>query len=407
MQNRIPTKPRVGSRRRGCQTSLIDRDFALFFFLVFVFLVLDPPRHYSALWHQPEALALYAVAATWGVAASGVSAGVSSAAGAAGSGSAGLASSAAGSASLAASALVSAGLSSAFSAGFSAVLSLPRPLMVARSLAKGDGDLRFSVFTSLVSPLVAGGTSAVSAGAVAGAATSVERGSVASTAGMTGAVSETASAGASFEASASGFFLPSKPTKILPRFVGAGLTSLVSAGDSGSAAGAASASAGASVAGAASGSGPASASAGLSSFFSSFFSSFLPPRMLPKMEARLRETERRLGSSFFSSLGGSSLASSPSLATSSLAGSSTFFSSFFGGGAGLKASSVFLYVSLSLTDSPSSLASAILAFSWATQLSRSAALLALKVCLWPLATMWNLLAPSVLGSEASAWKKTR
>ena len=48
------------------------------------------------------------------------------------------------------------------------------------------------------------------------------------------------------------------------------------------------------------------------------------------------------------------------------------------------------------------MASVILAFSWATQLSRSAAEVALKVCLWPLAVKWNLLLPSVTGSEASA-----
>jgi hypothetical protein len=48
------------------------------------------------------------------------------------------------------------------------------------------------------------------------------------------------------------------------------------------------------------------------------------------------------------------------------------------------------------------LASAILAFYWDSLLSRSAALEALKVCLWPLAVKWNLLAPSTAGSEASA-----
>ena len=50
----------------------------------------------------------------------------------------------------------------------------------------------------------------------------------------------------------------------------------------------------------------------------------------------------------------------------------------------------------------SSLASAILALIWATQLSRSAELAALKVCFWPLALKWNFWAPSVAGSEASA-----
>jgi len=113
--------------------------------------------------------------------------------------------------------------------------------MVARSLEKGDFGfstpssseaepsfflpklkgrvlLRFSALgVSLVSPLVAGAASVAavsaagcSAGAAAGAATSVERGSVVSTAGITGAVSETASAGVSLGASAAGaaFFLP-------------------------------------------------------------------------------------------------------------------------------------------------------------------------------------------------------
>lgn len=50
----------------------------------------------------------------------------------------------------------------------------------------------------------------------------------------------------------------------------------------------------------------------------------------------------------------------------------------------------------------SSLASAIFSLSWLTQLSRSAVLAALNVCLRPLAEKWNLLAPSVVGSLASA-----
>jgi hypothetical protein len=44
---------------------------------------------------------------------------------------------------------------------------------------------------------------------------------------------------------------------------------------------------------------------------------------------------------------------------------------------------VFLYVSLPVTDSASSLASVILVFRVATQLSRSARLAAWKVFLWP------------------------
>lgn len=53
--------------------------------------------------------------------------------------------------------------------------------------------------------------------------------------------------------------------------------------------------------------------------------------------------------------------------------------------AGLSDSSVFLYVSDSATVVTSSLASAILSFSWATQLSRSGVDVALKLCLLPLA----------------------
>lgn len=55
-----------------------------------------------------------------------------------------------------------------------------------------------------------------------------------------------------------------------------------------------------------------------------------------------------------------------------------------------------------MTVATSSLASAILSFSWETQLSRSAALAALKVCLLPLEVRWNLWEPSVSGSVASA-----
>lgn len=57
-----------------------------------------------------------------------------------------------------------------------------------------------------------------------------------------------------------------------------------------------------------------------------------------------------------------------------------------------------------MTETARALASSILAFSSATHASRSAAVAALKVCLCPLEVKKNLLAPSVLGSEASAWK---
>lgn len=153
-----------------------------------------------------------------------------------------------------------AGVSSAFSSAFSVFSALPLPygcvslacfpkfmhlcscyqltLMVARSLEKAEGDLgfsasssdeasfflpkakgsellRFSLLTSfLVSPLTAAGTSTVSVGTVAGEETSAERGSLVSTAGITGAVSATASVvvGVSLEGEASvgvtAFFLP-------------------------------------------------------------------------------------------------------------------------------------------------------------------------------------------------------
>lgn len=48
------------------------------------------------------------------------------------------------------------------------------------------------------------------------------------------------------------------------------------------------------------------------------------------------------------------------------------------------------------------MASAILSFSWETQLSRSATVAALKVCLLPLEVKWNLCEPSISGSVASA-----
>lgn len=149
---------------------------------------------------------------------------------------------AASSAGFSSSATASSVVSAGFSAGFS--VDLPLPLMVWRSLEKGEAfsffspssseagdfsflpkakgrlDLRFSAFRSfLVSPLVAGVTSVVSVGTVAGEATSAERGSLVSTAGMTGAVSVTGAAsvagtasvslaGTAGAASGSTFFLP-------------------------------------------------------------------------------------------------------------------------------------------------------------------------------------------------------
>jgi hypothetical protein len=135
-------------------------------------------------------------------------------------------------------------------------------------------------------------------------------------------------------------------------------------------------------------------------------SSFL--LMKPKNEARL--LLRGLGdSAFFSSLGASSVTagvssaglSSAATSSAALGASSAGFSSFLAGAAGLKLSMVDLYVSDSVTVATSSLASAILSFSWATQLSRSAVEAALKVCLLPLEEKWNLLVPSVSGSVAS------
>lgn len=49
----------------------------------------------------------------------------------------------------------------------------------------------------------------------------------------------------------------------------------------------------------------------------------------------------------------------------------------------------------------SSLASVILSLSWETQLSRSAVVAALKLCLLPLEVRVNLWVPSTTGSEAS------
>lgn len=78
---------------------------------------------------------------------------------------------------------------------------------------------------------------------------------------------------------------------------------------------------------------------------------------------------------------------------------SSFFSSFLT--AGEKEARVALYCSDSVTVWASSLASAILSLIWLTQLSRSAALPALKVCLCPLEDRTNLLGPSAVGSTAS------
>lgn len=160
-------------------------------------------------------------------------------------------------------------------------------------------------------------------------------------------------------------------------------------------------------------------------FFSSVFFSLLP-RRAPKMEVRFLLAERLRSSvlaSLASSLAGSSLGvssataavagaasvsaagvSSMALGVSSAFLSSTFlssttFSSFL---AGVKEAMVDLYFSDSVTVFASSLASAIFSFSCAIQLSRSACVAALKVCLWPLEDRTNLLGPSVVGSAASA-----
>lgn len=165
-------------------------------------------------------------------------------------------------------------------------------------------------------------------------------------------------------------------------------------------------------------------SAGLASstFFSSgSFLSFLPPSRAPKMEARLLLVDF-LPSSALTSLAASSLASSLGASVVAAAGvsasvaaagvssaalgvSSVFFSSAFSSflaTTGVKEARVVLYFSDSTTVLASSLASAIFSLSWDTQLSRSAAVGALKVCLWPLEVRTNLLGPSVVGSAASA-----
>lgn len=180
---------------------------------------------------------------------------------------------------------------------------------------------------------------------------------------------------------------------------------------------------------------PSGASATASSFLSSAladsFLSLLPPRRAPKIEARFLLVER-LRSSFLASAA-SSLASSlaspsvvsvvaaaasvvaagsaaPSAAgvsSAALGVSSAFlssaFSSFFSSflTAGEKEARVALYCSDSVTVLASSLASPILSLIWLTQLSRSAVLPALKVCLCPLEDRTNLLGPSVVGSAAS------
>ena len=107
-----------------------------------------------------------------------------------------------------------------------------------------------------------------------------------------------------------------------------------------------------------------------------------------------------------SSLGAASpsLGDSSALASSALAGSSAGAASLATTGAGLKLSTVFLKASDSVTVAASSLASAILSFSWATQPSRSVAEAALKLCLLPLEVKWNLLVPSTSGSLASAYE---
>lgn len=331
----------------------------------------------------------------------------------------------------------------ASSAGFSSALAAPLPLIVARSLenallpvfsspstgegdfsrlpkAKGRDDLRFSLTSFLASPLVAG-ASTVSVGTVAGFETSTARGVVDSTGGMTGAVASVAGAspslGASVASSAgladsAGFFsfLEKTLPKKLLRLEGAGFSLGLSAGAASSAglsstAAVSAAGAGVSSTLGASASGAVSAATGASSaLVSSFFSSFLPK---PKKEVRLRLAERRLGSSSLgSSLGAASpsLGDSSALASSALAGSSAGAASLATTGAGLKLSTVFLKASDSVTVAASSLASAILSFSWATQPSRSVAEAALKLCLLPLEVKWNLLVPSTSGSLASAYE---
>lgn len=187
----------------------------------------------------------------------------------------------------------------------------------------------------------------------------------------------------------------------------------------------------------------AAASAGVSATVSSFLSSaltslaaeespfLLPPRRAPKIEARFLLAER-LRSSFLvsapsslaSSLASPSVVSVVAAAASVVAGTaapsaagvssaalvasvsaflSSVFSSFFSSflTAGEKEARVALYCSDSVTVLASSLASVIFSLIWLTQLSRSAAVPALKVCLCPLEDRTNLLGPSGVGSAAS------
>lgn len=143
------------------------------------------------------------------------------------------------------------------------------------------------------------------------------------------------------------------------------------------------------------------ASGTVSSFFSSDFFSLLPPSRAPKIEVRFL-LEDRLPSSTLVSLAASSLASSlgasvvaagvvasvaaTGVSSAAFGVSSAFLSSTALGAstsflAGVKEAMVDLYFSDSVMVVASSLASVIFSLSWATQLSRSAAVGALKVCL--------------------------
>lgn len=299
--------------------------------------------------------------------------------------------------------------------------------------AKGKLDLRFSLLTSfLVSPLVAGVASTVSVGRVE--ATSVERGASVSTGGMTGAVSAMGAvsgtgsaslAGVTGAASPSAFFLPKDrlPKMLffyisdqvvstvgalvthLERLEGVGLVSgFTSAAGVASAAGvsAAASTAGVSVIGSTGATGSSTAGAasavgsvaGVSSVAATAFSSFLASSFLPKERPPKRLFRFLLKAGLVSTALGSSTAG-VSVATASVAAgvsagvsaatTGAGVASFLTMGVGLKLSTVFLKPSDSVTVVASSLASAILSFSCATQLSRSAALADLKVCLWPLA----------------------
>ncbi len=153
------------------------------------------------------------------MAARGLSAGASSA-----TGSMTGATSAAGVAASPSLAASSAGLSSTFSAGFS-VLSLPFPLIVSRSFAEGEGERRLAlVALHLLLGLAVGGRGSLSGlnrGQPRGQGRRFESGSVVSTAGITGAVSETGAASVvSLGDSASDFFFSRLPKMLFCRVSG-------------------------------------------------------------------------------------------------------------------------------------------------------------------------------------------